>query len=413
MLTIFPSKKAPCVQARRTLLRKNDYNVFRRYRGGWGLARKRQPALRYFTCVRLTAQNGVHLHRLAYFFQDEGKDAVRNAGSGADLEDTRTLAITITGGSGKMLRAARLLLARLDPRAWNAHRTEAPPLSLSVESKVVNTTQNAVRYSLYTPGLNLMAETAESTSGTPPVAYDSISFGGQPVAQVDVATSTTHWTFTDHLGTPLVQTDATGTPDWRAEYEPYGTVTTYRTGQTRHQPLRFAGQEYDPVASDREYNIFRWYKEGWGRYTQSDPMGSSAVSPYAYVDSNPVAWIDAWGLYRHMPGGPYHPSIPTRCTPEDSCSQLYEKLAEIEKAIESHQQWIKTHPEDTVHLDELDDWYNARNRCAMWIRKNCNTRKDCKVCKKAEMPAAVAIGGYLAYKLVEMCVAPYLVPLTP
>ncbi len=49
-----------------------------------------------------------------------------------------------------------------------------------------------------------------------------------------------------------------------------------------------------------------------------------------------------------------------------------------EKAIESHNQWIKEHPEDTVHLGELDDWYNARNRCASWIRKNCSTRRDCK-----------------------------------
>ena len=228
--------------------------------------------------------------------------SVRNADSGADLEDTRTLAITITGGSGKMLRAARLLLARLDPRSWNANRTEAPPLSLSVGSKVVNTTQNTVRYSLYTPELNLMAETAESTSGTPPVAYDSIWFGGQPVAQVDVATSTTHWTFTDPLGTPIMETDATGTPDWRAEYEPYGTVTAYRTGQTRHQPLRFPGQKYDPLAGDRDYNIFRWYGEGWGRYTQADLLGLEAgKNLYVYVYDSPLTNMDPQGLIGLFP----------------------------------------------------------------------------------------------------------------
>ena len=160
-------------------------------------------------------------------------------------------------------------------------------------------------------------------------------------------------------------------------------------------------------------NIFRWYRAGWGRYSSADPLHSSAVSPYAYVDDNPMNWIDAWGLYKHKPGGPSHPSIPTRCGPEDSCSTLYQKYAEIEKTIEAHKQWIKEHPEDTVHLGEMDDWYNARNRCASWIRKNCSTRRDCKVCKKVAVPSALAIGGYIVYKVLEACFAPELLPVTP
>jgi hypothetical protein len=55
------------------------------------------------------------------------------------------------------------------------------------------------RYSIYTPELNLMSESETSTSSTPAMAYDYIWFGGKPVAQVDLATNTTHWTFTDHL----------------------------------------------------------------------------------------------------------------------------------------------------------------------------------------------------------------------
>ena len=52
-------------------------------------------------------------------------------------------------------------------------------------------------YSLYTPEMNLLAETSETTATTPPIAYEYVWFGGKPVAQVDVATSTTRWTFTD------------------------------------------------------------------------------------------------------------------------------------------------------------------------------------------------------------------------
>jgi hypothetical protein len=75
--------------------------------------------------------------------------------------------------------------------------------------------------------------------------------------------------------------------------------------------------------------------------------------------------------------------------------------------------WILEHSEDTVHLDEMDHWYNARNRCASWIRKNCSTRKDCKVCERVAVPSAIAIGGYIVYKVLEACIAPELVPVTP
>ena len=81
------------------------------------------------------------------------------------------------------------------------------------------------------------AKTDMSVAAQPAIAYEYIWFGAQPVAQLDLATSTTHWTATDHLGTPIAQTNATATIDWRPEYEPYGQVHTYRTGPTRHQPL--------------------------------------------------------------------------------------------------------------------------------------------------------------------------------
>ncbi len=222
--------------------------------------------------------------------------SVRNSGSGADLEDGRTLTITITGGSGSLRTRAKFLWARLDPRRWRSRPEPAPPVSLSVRPVVATAGGDLVRYSLYTPELSLMAETAESTSSTPPIAYEYIWFAGQPVAQVDVATNTTHWTFTDHLGTPIVRTDASATVDWRAEYEPYGTVYTYRAGASTHQPLRFPGQEYDPAATDREYNIFRWYREGWGRYTQGDPIGIVAdVNLYGYVTDRPIVLLDSLG----------------------------------------------------------------------------------------------------------------------
>jgi RHS repeat-associated protein len=158
------------------------------------------------------------------------------------------------------------------------------------------------RYSFYSPEMQLVAESEYTTSATPAMEYEYIYFNGHPIAQEDVGTATTHWTFTDHLGTPILQTTATGAVDWQAEYEPYGAVYAI-DGTDRHQPLRFPGQEAEQLGvggngvSERTYNIFRWYRAGWGRYTQGDPIGLEAgTNPYRYSLANPLTIIDATGL---------------------------------------------------------------------------------------------------------------------
>ena len=198
-----------------------------------------------------------------------------------------------TSGSGLLMRDDPLRLAE---------DSTPPPIALLFGASPVSRTNSVPaglnRYHFYTPELNLMAETEQTTSPTPTVQYEYIWFGGQPVAQVDTLTSTTHWTFTDHLGTPLLQTDATGAVDWRAEYDPYGSVYSFRAGAARHQPLRLPGQEGEGGSGEREYNIFRWYREGWGRYTQADPLGfeASDLNLYRYAASNPVIMTDPFGL---------------------------------------------------------------------------------------------------------------------
>ena len=156
------------------------------------------------------------------------------------------------------------------------------------------------RYSFYSPELNLVAETALAASGAPAIAYEYIWFNGHPVAQID-AGGATHWTFTDHLGTPIVLTNTDGSVYWRAEYEPFGAVYALRSADV-HQPLRLPGQEAEQLnlgangVTEREYNVFRWYRGGWGRYTQVDPL-QWAGQEYAYASGNPVSNTDAMGLF--------------------------------------------------------------------------------------------------------------------
>jgi len=45
------------------------------------------------------------------------------------------------------------------------------------------------------------------------------------------------------------------------------------------------------------YNIFRWYRPGWGRYTQADPVRALRhIQPYSYASFNPLRYVDTFGL---------------------------------------------------------------------------------------------------------------------
>jgi RHS repeat-associated protein len=172
--------------------------------------------------------------------------------------------------------------------------------SAVVARSVVSTTR---RYSLYTPELNLLAETESTTATTPAIQYEYVWFDGRPVAQIENASGTVHYYFDDHLGTPLLTTNASGAVDWQIEREPYGARFALRVGTAGHQPLALPGQEDDGI-TDRSYNIFRWYRDGWGRYTQADPigLGSEAVTLYVYAADSPTNEIDPSGLISVSPG---------------------------------------------------------------------------------------------------------------
>ncbi|HEV7242603.1 MAG TPA: hypothetical protein VGQ36_25460, partial [Thermoanaerobaculia bacterium] len=133
------------------------------------------------------------------------------------------------------------------------------------------------------------------TNPSPAVLYEYVWMNNHPVAQVEPVTNTTYCTFTDSLGTPLLLTRTDTSTFWRAEHEPYGKVFALR-GNDEHQPLRLPGQEAEQFnlgpngATERSYNIFRWYRAGWGRYTQADPIGPGGAGHF-----------ERGGLSRFMP----------------------------------------------------------------------------------------------------------------
>lgn len=202
---------------------------------------------------------------------------------------------------------------------FNAFTTTASSPSAASRIATNQASSNPTQYFFYTPELALLAETEiRAGGGTPAIAVEYLWFNGTPVAEE--RPTETRLTFPDHLGTPFLQTSTTGTPLWRVEYEPYGAVYAARTGTAADQRLRFPGQEYDEQSPERAYNVFRWYRNGWGRYTQVDPIGVGGdgvllfvggESPvfvgsgsgwklrdtaYSYALGNPSSWIDPYGL---------------------------------------------------------------------------------------------------------------------
>jgi len=101
----------------------------------------------------------------------------------------------------------------------------------------------AKRYFFYSQEMNLLSESELTTLPAPAILYDYVWFNGHPVGQVNGGTQ---WTFTDHLGTPVLQTDSLANVFWRAEYKPYGKVFALRTTD-QHQPLRLPGQEAEQL----------------------------------------------------------------------------------------------------------------------------------------------------------------------
>jgi len=113
----------------------------------------------------------------------------------------------------------------------------------------------------------------------------------------------------NHLGAPVAATNQAGEILWQADYAPYGKVI--KAGATHPEridgqhttytlALRLPGQ-WEDSESGLYYNDFRYYDPQAGRYLSPDPLGRLAErlgSPnaYAYVNNNPLSYIDPWGL---------------------------------------------------------------------------------------------------------------------
>jgi RHS repeat-associated protein len=125
----------------------------------------------------------------------------------------------------------------------------------------------------------------------------------------------------DHLNAPRIVVDQNGAKRWRWLAEPFGTTAQEANPDglgAFTQNLRFPGQ-YADAESGLWYNYFRNYDNSRGSYVQSDPIGlaGGSLSTYAYVNGNPLRYVDPFGLMGGGGGGSASHPDPKRCPPTD------------------------------------------------------------------------------------------------
>ncbi len=161
-------------------------------------------------------------------------------------------------------------------------------------------------YSLYDEAGHWLGEYNNAAAATQQLIW----FGDLPVGVFvgAAAAQKLHYIEADALGTPRVVVDPTrganGTAVWTWDLagEAFGTTAPNQNPDGDANQfvfnMRFPGQRYDSV-SGMNYNYFRDYEAGIGRYVESDPIGlDGGDNTYTYVEQAPLISIDPAGLDR-------------------------------------------------------------------------------------------------------------------
>jgi len=200
--------------------------------------------------------------------------------------------------------------------------------------RVIKDSNGQVRLYHYDQKGQLLAETDQN--GVSLVEY--IYLNGQRLAMR--MGEELYYIHTNHLDAPLALTDSTGAVVWQASYSPFGQIQIEADLLSESITARFPGQ-YADTETGFYYNYFRDYDPEIGRYIQSDPIGLvGGINTYAYVEGNPISFIDPFGLAKsgktikvpgttttvridnpHVPGQQRHAHINTKGQPTTVINQ--------------------------------------------------------------------------------------------
>ncbi|HEY2176527.1 MAG TPA: RHS repeat-associated core domain-containing protein, partial [Mycobacteriales bacterium] len=168
------------------------------------------------------------------------------------------------------------------------------------------TTYGSTNYAYNGDGVRVSKATGHTTEaltwspsglgGTPQLLADGSTDyingpDGHPLEQING--STVLYYLHDELGSTRALTNASGTLAGTYTYTPYGTLSA-STG-TAANPLGFAGS-YTDTESGLLYLQHRYYDPATGQFSSVDPAVDQTQAAYAYVDGDPVDYVDPYGL---------------------------------------------------------------------------------------------------------------------
>lgn len=118
-------------------------------------------------------------------------------------------------------------------------------------------------------------------------------------AEADEPTTRIRYQIGNHLGSVAMETDELGQIISYEEYFPFG-GTAFLFGENKREVgrkvYRYSGKERDD-ATGLYYYGFRYYAPWLCRWLNPDPGGlRDGTNLYAFVQNNPVNFVDAWGL---------------------------------------------------------------------------------------------------------------------
>jgi|GEM_PF-3836861 len=115
--------------------------------------------------------------------------------------------------------------------------------------------------------------------------------GFNPFVNASHTDAERHYFGKDHLGSVRAVTNQWGSPLRTYDYDVFGQPLQDRPERFHYG---FTGKEYDSWTGLYNYG-FRDYSATFGRFTTVDPI-QDGCNWYAYVNSDPVSWLDPWGL---------------------------------------------------------------------------------------------------------------------
>ena len=168
---------------------------------------------------------------------------------------------------------------------------------------------------------------------------------------------------TDHLGTPILMTDGSSAPVWRAEHLPFGGLFSNAVSTVQNN-LRFPGQYFD-WETGLHQNWFRDYAPKTGRYRETDPIGLWAgTNPYSYVDSAPTTGIDPYGLWNIWNPGLWGQANAVSWSWTDSLIPWHESSGYTREAFAHYSlRGLEAFADGVIPFGDPFESYGAYDRC--------------------------------------------------